>query len=134
MKRISIPSLDFSGLNRIVEIPVRVEEFTNIGAVTLEITYNTNFLRYESIDNSTNGHFRVTYNEPEPGCIRIVFFGSSQTLDDNSILFTINFTTILSGVTNLSFSTNKPGFCEIADFEAEVLPFTFEDGQITIED
>ena len=134
MKRILIHSLDFSGLHRIVEVPVKVEEFINIGAITLEITYNINSLRYEGIDASTNGHFRVFSNELEPGFIRIVWFGSGQTLDDNSILFSINFTTLLAGITNLSFSIDKPGLCEIANWEADILPFTFQDGQITIQE
>jgi hypothetical protein len=132
MQRIYISPQTFTGLNTTIDLPVSVEDFSNIGAISLELYYNKDILQFESLENTQNT-IRCDYNEYTPGFIRVSYTGNGQSISDGSI-FLLKFKALQASVTSVGFTTQTPGLCEIADAGAEVLPFTFENGQITIED
>lgn len=133
MQRIYISPQTFTGLNTTIDVPVLVEDFSNIGAISLELYFNKDILQFESLENTQN-IIKCNYGEYSPGFIRVAWVGNGKNLDNYTSLFQLRFKTLQASVTSIGFTTQAPRLCEIADAQAEVLPFTFEDGQITIED
>jgi len=133
MQRIYIPPQTFDGINNSIYVQVMVEDFTNVGAISLEIVYDNQILQLEAMEDTQNV-ITCNYGEYSPGVIRVAWVGNGRNLDNNTSLFRLRFKTLQASVTSIGFTTQAPRLCEIADAQAEVLPFTFENGQITIED
>jgi hypothetical protein len=133
MQRIYIPPQTFTGINNTIYVQVMVEDFTSVGAISLELVYDNQILQLEAIEDTQNV-ITCNYGEYSPGVIRVAWVGNGRNLDNNTSLFQLRFKTLQASVTSIGFTTQTPRLCEIADASAEVLPFTFEDGQITIED
>jgi len=133
MQRIYIPTQTFTGINNSIYVQVMVEDFTNVGAISLEITYDSETLELQSLENVQN-IIKCDYNQYLPGFIRVIYVGNGKNLDNGSTIFQLRFKTLQASVTTVSFTSQTPGLCEIANASAEILPFTFENGQITIED
>ena len=132
MKRFYIPNQTFTGLNNTINVQVLVEEFSGVAAVSLEITYDTQVLHFEKLEN-TSDLFKCDYNEYSPGYIRVCHVGRVSGISDGSPIFSLKFTTLQATTTTIDFTTETLGLCEIADWDAQILPFNFQDGQITIE-
>lgn len=76
----------------IVDIPVRVTSFSNIGAVSLTLHYDEWALSYQSYTNNS-GFPGLIVNESNPGIITAAGFTASPdgfSLSDSSIFFTIH--------------------------------------------
>jgi uncharacterized repeat protein (TIGR01451 family) len=94
---------------------VKVQDFTDVGAISMVLNYDPSVLAYQSVTLNaaisaagSNGSF--------PGQFRLGYFGDTKTLDNDAVLFTLRFK-ILSPVsvvtTDLTWST-EPGDCEYA--------------------
>jgi hypothetical protein len=103
--------------NTPISVPVRVDKFINVGALSLTLNYNSSVLDYTSSTNNS-GFPGLTINEPVPGTIIIGGYTSSGvfgiTLTDNTVLFTLYFD-YLGGSTDLTWYDDGES-CEYADY------------------
>jgi gliding motility-associated-like protein/uncharacterized repeat protein (TIGR01451 family) len=96
-----------------VSFPVVVKEFINIGAVSMEISYNPAVLTNPVFANTSNA-IPLSYLNPSPGIIRVSGFTSvanGSTLADNAVLFTLSFS-YLGGSSALSFVHTSETTCQ----------------------
>ena len=101
--------------NEIINVPVTVTDFKNIGAVSLRLDYDPEVLSYNSAAN-TGGFPGLIINKPAPGTLTISGTTSHQegySLPDNSVFFTLNFT-YLGGATGLNWFDGDGTSCEYA--------------------
>ena len=76
----------------VIDIPVRVTGFSNIGAVSLTLQYDASSLSFQSFTNNS-GFPGLIVNEPDPGVITAAGFTASPdgfSLTDSSVFFTIH--------------------------------------------
>ncbi|MGE5364269.1 MAG: cohesin domain-containing protein [Bacteroidota bacterium] len=100
-------------VNSTVAVPVNVQNFKNIGSITLKIQYDANSLEYKDV---TNGPTGVVANASE-GIIYINWAGINAISLDSAKLADINFT-YKGGNGNLSFIASQ---CELAQVTGNVL-------------
>ena len=97
-----------SCMGEIINVPIKVTGFNNIGAVALTLNYNASALTYQSFTNNS-GFPGLTVDGSQPGTLLITGTipsnGSGFSLPDSSILVTgiFNFS---SGNSNLSWYDN----------------------------
>jgi PKD repeat protein len=99
----------------VIAIPVSVTGFSNIGSISLTITYNPAVLTYVSASN-TSGFPGMSFGHGIAGKVIIGGYSSSSAVNfpDNTTLFTITFN-YLGGTTALTWFDNG-GSCEYGDF------------------
>ena len=101
----------------LLDIPVTVSDFCNIGALSLTLNYNAATLSYQSFTNNS-GFPGLTINGTIPGKIIAGGYaatgGTGMTIDDNEILFTLTFYS-LGGSTDLTWYDDGSS-CEYADY------------------
>ena len=134
------PSVTSSGN---ISVPLIVNNFSNVAAVTINVQYNPNVLTYVSntanpaisVGLITNGvapafvsvpgyrKFAAVWTDPNNGL-------SPISLPNGSILFTLNFTSA-GGTSPLFFEPSGSGN-EYADGNADILPVNFISGSVTI--
>ena len=101
--------------NTTIEVPIRVTGFTNIGAISLRMNFNSSVLTYQSFTNNS-GFPGLTISNPSSESIKVAGQSTSTgiSLVDNSILFTLTFN-YLGGYSALTWYDNGTS-CEYADF------------------
>ncbi len=105
-----------------IAVPVTVEDFNNIGAISLSIDYDYSVLHFTGgTPNPLLPSFPAGDQDLGTGYHRITmgWFGSGVSLPDGSTLMTLSFTYI-SGLSTLSWFDNGPS-CEYADANYDVL-------------
>jgi len=110
-----------------IALPVKVNKFTNIGALTLYLEYDTTVISYQNIFTKNpvfNSSFLVG-NIAGTGSNKILviqwYSSSAISLADSSTLCTFNFTYLPVGnSTSLTWNDNGPS-CEYADGNGNVL-------------
>ncbi len=109
-----------------VTVPVTVTENSRIGALDLNVSYDTDKLEYSGFESS--GKSLVTDNEVEPGTVRIAVIDANGLAD--SALGNLEFKSKdgVSGETKVVISCNT---CVDAETHAELHP-TFSDAVINI--
>ena len=108
-----------------IDVPVFVSGFNNIGAVSLTINYDPAVLIYQS--SVFNNLFpELSIDNPTPGTLIIGGYKSSDgtglTLNDNSVLFTSTFT-FLGGSSELTWNDNGTS-CEYTGPSPSYTPLT----------
>lgn len=89
----------------IIEIPVKVTDFTDIGAISLTLDYNPSALSFISATN-TSGYPNLMINGSIPGTVVIGGFASpGVSYPDTAILATLTFN-YLGGITALQWNDN----------------------------
>ena len=105
-----------------VDIPVTVENFTNVGNLSLRFIYdNSKLINPTVVDMATgmgaSGWNNVVYGVPVANRFAVSGYGTQFTLADNAILFKIRFT-INSGTTSaVTFDNSLPSYNEFSGSE-----------------
>jgi len=110
-----------------VQVPVNVDAFNDIGAVTLVITYDSDVLSFNGLENAARSQFEA--NVPSDGELRISWFdqsGSNPIDLGSGKLLDMNFA-YSSGATTLDFDEAQS---EIADAQATPIAVTYESGRV----
>ncbi len=101
----------------VYDFPVTVQNFNNIGAISLTLNYDPAVLSYTSVTLNT-AITGAPVSNPLPGTFILGYFestGGSISLADNAVLFTLRFTLLpaASGAASvLSWNTSDPAYCE----------------------
>lgn len=123
----------------IVDLPVIVRNFSNIGMVTLSIGYDHNVLKNPVFTN-TSGALSLSPDLSVPGLIKVVGYNMTQegeSLPDGAVFFTLSFTYtggesvvnfIHTSSADCQYKTPSPGFIPIGD---NPKPAFFSDGSVT---
>jgi hypothetical protein len=106
-----------------VAVPVQVEGFQGVSAVSLEINYDEEKLEWISFYRDLVPEIFVSHYSP--GKLRASWTGSSINLSDGGYLFTLNFSPKSIGLTQIDFEIVSPRLCEIASYDAQVIDFEF---------
>jgi hypothetical protein len=110
-----------------VQVPVDVDAFNDIGAVTLVVTYDSDVLTFNGLENAARPQFEA--NVPSEGELRISWFDQSGTNPINlgtGKLLDMNFA-YSSGSTTLTFDE---GQSEIANAQATPIEVNYEAGRV----
>lgn len=117
-----------------VDVPVRVTDFTNIGAISLIVTYDPDVLKFAK-DAGTRSLIAGTPRENfsanvvEPGELRISWFdttGSTPIDISDGTLLTITFHRYAGGESPVVFTESS----EISNINAEPTEAAFQDGHV----
>ena len=110
-----------------VQVPVSVDNFTDVGAVTLVINYDPDVVSFTEISDPVRSGFESSV--PSPGELRISYFDASASNPINvgtGTLLNLGFT-YSGGATALTFNGAAS---EIADSQANEIDVTFADGRV----
>ena len=115
-----------------VDVPVEINGFGEIGAISLTITYDPAVLSFPE-ETSTGGLISgaprddFTANVVEPGEIRISWFDARSPLPgEDGILLRLTFSTYEGGESAVAFDTES----EIADPQASSYGASYQDGEV----
>jgi hypothetical protein len=117
-----------------VDVPVQVRGFTNVGAISLVITYDPDVLQFAKGSRAPSliaGAPREDFsaNVVKPGELRISWFdptASSPIRIGDGTLLTITFHQYAGGETPVAFGENS----EIGSIEAEPMGTQFQGGRV----
>lgn len=105
--------------NSIIAVPLKINDFNNIGSLSLNLLYNSSVLIYQSFTNDA-GFTGLTIDGTQAGTISaaglIPTGGSGMTLSDNTVLFTLYFN-YTGGSTGLNWNDNGSS-CEYTSYPA----------------
>ncbi len=122
-----------------LSIDVTVENFTELTVIGYNVRWNTDILEYQSLSNintelpmftegtavsgagGANGSVSVSWITPD------IITPATYSLDDGTVLFTINFLAVGSGTTDLSITD-----LEVADAQVEPTDGEVQDGSVTV--
>ncbi len=123
---VSFPDTTVEGNSDTVYVPLSVANFRLVGAISLDITFDTSQISFSGIVNElTQGSF--DYSNGSDGHIKISWYNLSPANITNGTVFNLVFTKI-KGNTTLQFQTSD---CEITDTSAiNDLPVTYNKGYI----
>ncbi|MBU6341278.1 MAG: gliding motility-associated C-terminal domain-containing protein [Bacteroidetes bacterium] len=122
-----------------VTLQLKVTGFTNINSLQLPITYNSNILRFDSIDYpALPGYIDTTLNShPNLGKIVVTWFPNQSqyptgvTLPNGTAILTLRFTVIGSGTNIVNVSTVAPGI-EVINSAGNNVTVTYANGGSTV--
>ncbi|MBM3410619.1 MAG: T9SS type A sorting domain-containing protein [Bacteroidetes bacterium] len=134
---VSIGSVSTCAGNQ-VSVPINVNGFLNIGAVTLEMSYDTSKVTYLNFTNAAlTGNLIVNSTSPSGqllGKVLVSWFSLSASNLGSGLLMNLNFQVPGSATfssTPIEFNLTTPGQCELADANGDVIPNTvFNNGSI----
>jgi hypothetical protein len=123
-----------------IAVPVSVADFNNVGGISLTLNYNEDILQYEDVilNTAISGSFT---NGAEPGVFILSFTCDPEIeLDDDAILFTLEFNYVgppAGGTSPLTWAESPVEANEYSDSEGNAYnkePFEeyFIDGSVTI--
>lgn len=115
-----------------VNVPVTVDNFNNIGALSLMVLYDNTIAAYEGLAN-THPSLIGTFGFDAGGSIGLSWLDMTLmgvSLPNGEKLFDLVFNQISEGTTTISFDST-PGSCEYADIGTNALAAIFNDGSIT---
>lgn len=110
-----------------VQVPVEVDGFDDVGAVTLVINYDSDVVTFDSLESAVRPDFQA--NSPSDGEVRVVWFdqsGSNPIDLGSGTLANLTFS-YSSGAADLTFDEEES---EIADSEADPLSVAYERGRV----
>lgn len=110
-----------------VQVPIEVDGFDDVGAVTLVINYDSDVVTFDSLESAVRPDFQA--NSPSDGEVRVVWFdqsGSNPIDLGSGTLANLSFS-YSSGAADLTFDE---GESEIADSEAVPLSVAYERGRV----
>lgn len=117
----TVPDLT-SCANTLIDFPVTVQNFNDIGSVSLRLNFDPSVLVYQGFTNNSSfpGFFALSST---PGVLLAAGFvspsASGITLDNDAVLFTIHFN-YLGGESDLTWDEDDPASCEYAAFDPPV--------------
>ncbi|MBM3410246.1 MAG: hypothetical protein FJY18_01260, partial [Bacteroidetes bacterium] len=118
----------------VVTVPITVQNFNNIGAVSLDFLYDSTALTYTGFNSSAlTGNLII--NNPSSGGtplgrVLISWFSLSSSSVGNGLL--MNLTFIVNRSTSLTWNVSVAGQCELADGNGDVIPnVIFTNGSVT---
>ena len=114
----------------LVVVPVRVQNFTGIGAVSLVIDYDSSALLYRGYQNSQLSGGNLIINSPQPGKIYLAWYSLVASNIGSGNLLEFKFLANSSSV--LNFDSDNGGNCEIADSSGNTLTSVFIDGYVLV--
>lgn len=124
---VSIPTVSAEA-GETAAVPVNVENFNNVGAITLVINFNADVLTFEGLANAPRNDFNA--NVPSEGELRVAWFDATASspinLGDGKLL-DLNFS-FSGGTGELTFDS---GESEVADADANAIDVTFENGVVS---
>ena len=124
---VSIPTVSAEA-GETAAVPVNVENFNNVGAITFVINFDADVLTFDGLENAPRNGFNA--NVASEGELRVAWFDATASNPINlgtGKLLDLNFDfTGGSGV--LTFNTSQS---EVSDIDAEVINVTFEDGVVS---
>ena len=115
-----------------VNVPITVDNFDNIGALSLTILYDNTIAAYEGLAN-IHSSLTGTFGFDAGGSIGLSWLDMTLmgvSLPNGEKLFDLVFNQVSEGTTTISFDST-PGSCEYADIGTNALAATFNDGSIT---
>jgi hypothetical protein len=119
----------------VVTVPITVQNFNNIGAVSLDMLYDSTKLTYAGFNSAAlSGNLIV--NNPGPvgspfGRVLISWFSLTSANIGSGLLMNLTFTA--NGSSAVNWNTAVVGQCELADGDGEVIPnATFTNGSVTV--
>jgi len=128
---LTIPNVQTPAAGAAVAVPINVKKFTNIGAITLKITYDTSVVTFTSVTNAPSG-VTFTVGSGTPGIINLGWFdatGSTPINIDSGKLADLNFT-YKKGAGNVGFTTSA---CDIANGSgASLTGVVYQNGSLFI--
>lgn len=122
-----------------VSVPIQVNGFLNVGAVTLEMSYDTTKITYLNFSNAAlTGNLIVNHISPGGqllGKVLVSWFSLSSSNIGSGLLMNLNFQVPANATfttTPIAFNLATPGQCELADGNGDVLPnVIFNSGSIS---
>ena len=110
-------------------VPVSVSNFSNVGAISLALSYDTTALTFDGYSELnaalSGGSLVVNANN---GVVYASWMSVNGANIGDGHLISFNFTGI-TGTTALNW---KPAFCEYSNLDGQVFPNTFRNGSVTI--
>ena len=122
---VSIPDTTLPQNTTTVTVPVKVTNFTGVGAVSLVINYDPNVLTFTGVVNTPN-HGTFLPPNAANGQILISWYDVNPLNIGSGVLLDLNFN-YLHGSSNLDFVNTS---CEIADTGATVLNINYTNGKV----
>ncbi len=121
------PASVTASIGSAVNIQLKVTNFTNISSLQFPITYNNAVLKFDSIYNPalpgfTNGNYFV----PTAGKVNVSWFAdpggypTGFTVANNTSIFTLHFTVLTNGQSNVNIANVSPGIEVIGNNGAPV--------------
>ncbi len=115
-----------------VDVPVEINGFGEIGAISLTITYDPAVLSFPG-ETSTGGLISGAPREDfmadviEPGEIRISWFDASSPIPgEDGVLLQLKFSTYEGGKSSIAFGTES----EVGDPQANAYGASYQDGEV----
>ncbi len=115
--------------------PVYVHEFYGVGAFSMVLAFDDNlldFIELQDLDpDLANGLFSVHATQGQ----LFLSWASSDTLNlsaSDSLLFTIHWSSVDGGSTNLAFQNQLAGNCEISGTGGNPIPAQFQGSTLTV--
>jgi hypothetical protein len=110
------PLIEDAIANQVLCIPITVQQFTNIGAISLTLDYDPAVLTFQSISSPTiPGTWQLGGQASTPGRLIVGGFGPGiASIPDGGILFTACFM-YNGGITSLAWFDADGSNCEYAD-------------------
>ncbi|MGD0036526.1 MAG: cohesin domain-containing protein [Bacteroidota bacterium] len=117
---LTIPNVQAPAAGGAVIMPINVSNFTNVGAITLKVTYDTAVVTYTGIANAPTG-VTFTVGSGTPGVINLGWFdatGNTPISITSGKLVDLNFT-YKKGASTIGFTASA---CDIANGSGTSLP------------
>jgi uncharacterized repeat protein (TIGR01451 family) len=122
---INLPDTLLEQQGILFRVPLNVNNFNNISAISLKINYDPASVEFVNIYNPAAGGFFVNASD---GVITIAWASLQKLNIQSGILFELEFKH-LQGNTQLNFID---GECELADFYGMILNLSLENGSVNI--
>lgn len=114
-------------------VPIEVTNFNNIGAVSLVIAYNAAVLTYDGYQDlhatMTGGEIAVN---AVSGTVYISWAKGTGANIGNGTMLKLKFVGV-PGTSSLNWNTQTTGYCEYSNTSGNIVPATFTNGNVTIQ-
>ncbi len=113
-------------------VPLMVENFSGVAAISLKIGYNPNVLTYTGYQNthpSLSSGMLLINNQNNT--VQIAWFSITPVTITEDTLISFLFTAV-SGTSSLTFEQQNPGDCQFMDINGTIIPSQFANGTVSI--
>lgn len=115
-----------------VVVPLTVDNFNSVAAISLKIGYNPLVLTYTGYQNThpslASGMLLVNNQN---NTVQMAWFSMTPASITADTLISFLFTAV-SGISSLTFEQQNPGECQFSDLNNTVIPTQFVNGMITV--
>ena len=116
----------------VVFVPISVTDFTDVGAFSLTLNFDTAFLTYSSYQNLNPALSVGTFIASATGTqLFMTWVSTTAATIGDGVLFELIYTGT-TGVGNLSWDTQTPGACEYSDGFGNIILSTYYNGTATV--